>query len=101
MRGVSCTIVPATFVSNGRPSAMASPLDNWLRSARIRTRHEVEVAASPSQALATLLGAPIAPDRLVATLFALRRLHRTGPIGQALQASGFLLLEHSSQVHVV
>lgn len=80
---------------------MASPLDAWLESARVRTRHEVEVATSPSQALATLLGAPIAPDRLVAMLFALRRLHRTGPIGQALQASGFLLLEHSSQVHVV
>lgn len=80
---------------------MASPLDNWLRPARIRTRHEVEVTASPSQALATLLGAPIAPDRLVAMLFALRRLQRTGPIGQALQDSGFLLLEQSSQVHVV
>ena len=48
---------------------MASPLDTWLQSARVRTRHEVEVAASPSQALATLLGAPIAPDRLVAMLF--------------------------------
>ena len=80
---------------------MASPLDHWLRSARIRTRHQVEVPASPPDALATLLTTPIAPDRVVATLFALRRLHRTGPIGQALQASGFLLLEHSSHVHVV
>jgi len=80
---------------------MASPLDTWLQSARVRTRHEVEVSASPPDALAILLGAPVAPDRLVAILFALRRLRLTGPIGQALQAGGFLLLEHSPQVHVV
>src|SRR5688500_1321033 len=80
---------------------MASPLDTWLQSARVRTRHEVEVPASPPDALAILLGAPVAPDRLVAILFALRRLRLTGPIGQALQAGGFLLLEHSPQVHVV
>lgn len=44
--------------------AMASLLDTWLQSARVRTSHEIEIAASPSQALATLPGAPIAPDLL-------------------------------------
>jgi hypothetical protein len=75
---------------------VTNPLDRWLESFRIRTRHEAPVAGPPEAALQCLLTLPVAPDPVVRLLLALRGLSREGPIVQALTTGGFQLLEQSS-----
>jgi hypothetical protein len=53
-------------------------LDRVLPKYQVRERHEIVVTASPEVALAAALALPAAPDRLVATLFALRGLPHRG-----------------------
>ena len=65
------------------------PLDDWLPEFDARERHERAVAAAPETAFAAALGVPVAPDRLVATLFRLRGLPRGGTIEGLLRGIGF------------
>jgi hypothetical protein len=64
-------------------------LDDWLPEFDARERHERVVAAPPETAFAAALGIPIAPDRLVATLFRLRGLPRGGTIESVMRGIGF------------
>ena len=66
-----------------------APLDDWLPEFDARERHERTVAAAPEMAFAAALGIPVAPDRLVATLFRLRGLPRGGTIENVLRGIGF------------
>ena len=66
-----------------------APLDDWLPEFDARERHERAVAASPETAFAAALGVPVAPDRLVSTLFRLRGLPRGGTIETVLRGIGF------------
>ncbi|MDX6466741.1 MAG: hypothetical protein QOI27_1781, partial [Gaiellaceae bacterium] len=53
-------------------------LDALLPEYDVVERHERRVPAPPELAVATALGIPIAPDRIVRTLFRVRGLGRGG-----------------------
>jgi hypothetical protein len=67
-------------------------LDDLLPAYDIVERHERHVPASPEDAVAAALAAPVAPDGLVRTLFRLRRLPRGGTVHGAMRAIGFAQL---------
>jgi hypothetical protein len=65
-------------------------LDEFLPAYDVVERHERLVHASPADALAAALAAPVAPDGLVRTLFRLRGLHRGGgTVYGAMRGMGF------------
>lgn len=64
-------------------------LDEWLPDFDVRERHVRVVPADPETAFAAALGVPIAPDRLVATLYRLRGLPAGGTIESVLRGLGF------------
>jgi hypothetical protein len=63
-------------------------LDRFLPDYDVREYHERAVAAPPETAVAAALGIPVAPDRLVRTLFRLRGLPRGGSVLGLLRALG-------------
>ena len=65
------------------------PLDDWLPEFDVRELHERRVAARPEASFAAALGIPVAPDRLVGTLFRLRGLPRGGTMESVLRGIGF------------
>src|SRR5438067_5275451 len=66
-----------------------SRLDDLMPDYDARERHERQVAASPSDAVAGALASPIAPDALVRALFRLRGLPSGGTVHGAMRAIGF------------
>src|SRR6266852_1452427 len=66
-----------------------SRLDDLMPAYDARERHELEVAASPENAVAMALASPIAPDALVRALFRLRGLSTGGTVHGAMRALGF------------
>ncbi len=71
-----------------------SRLDEFLPEYDVRERHERRVPGSPELAVAAALGAPVAPDALVRTLFRLRGLPGGGSVLGAVRALGFVELVH-------
>jgi hypothetical protein len=57
-----------------------SRLDEYLPEYDVSERHERRVPATPDLAVAAALGAPVAPDALVRTLFRLRGLPGGGSV---------------------
>ena len=55
----------------------------------------------PTVALQQLLATPVAPDRMVRALFALRGLGGKGSISEAMPAGGFVVLESSPASYVL
>jgi len=66
-----------------------SRLDEFLPEYDVREHHERRVPATPELAVAAALGAPVAPDALVRTLFRLRGLPGGGSVLGAIRALGF------------
>ena len=69
-------------------------LDEFLPAYDVVERHQRHVPAPPDLAVAAALGAPVAPDGLVRTLFRLRGLHRGGSVYGAVRGPGFAELAH-------
>jgi hypothetical protein len=69
-----------------------SRLDEFLPEYDVRERHERRVPGTPELAVAAALGAPVAPDALVRTLFRLRGLPGGGSVLGAIRALGFVEL---------
>jgi len=69
-----------------------SRLDELLPEYDVRERHERRVPGTPELAVAAALGAPVAPDALVRTLFRLRGLPGGGSVYGAIRALGFVEL---------
>jgi hypothetical protein len=69
-------------------------LDALLPEYDVVERHERLVPASPADAVAAALAAPVAPDGLVRALFRLRGLNRGGTVYGALRGLGFSELVH-------
>jgi hypothetical protein len=55
-----------------------SLIDDWLPEFQVARRYDVAVAAAPERALDLVLAAPVAPDRTVGALLALRRMPGRG-----------------------
>lgn len=55
-----------------------SLIDDWLPEFDVRRRYDAAVAADPERAVDLVLAAPVAPDRLVTTLFAVRGMSARG-----------------------
>ena len=55
-----------------------SLIDEWLPEFDVGKRYDAAVASSPERALDLVLAAPVAPDRVVGALLALRRLPARG-----------------------
>jgi hypothetical protein len=53
-------------------------IDDWLPEFDTGKRHDAAVAADPQRAIDLALAAPVAPDRLVAALFAARGMPARG-----------------------
>jgi hypothetical protein len=53
-------------------------IEEWLPEFDVHERHDAAVAAPPERALDLALAAPVAPDRLVGTLFAARGMPARG-----------------------
>jgi hypothetical protein len=66
-----------------------SHLDALMPMFDARDRHEREVAATPSDAVAAALASPVAPGALVRSLFRLRGLPSGGSVYGVLRALGF------------
>jgi hypothetical protein len=65
-----------------------SRLDEFLPEYDAREYHERRVDAPAETAVAAALGIPVAPDRLVRTLFRVRGLHGGGSVLGALRGLG-------------
>ena len=55
-----------------------SLIDDWLPEFDVRKRYDAAVAAVPERALDLVLAAPVAPDRIVESLLALRGMPARG-----------------------
>jgi hypothetical protein len=55
-----------------------SLIDDWLPEFEVAKRYDVAVAAGPERAVDLVLAAPVAPDRVVGSLLALRGLPAHG-----------------------
>jgi hypothetical protein len=55
-----------------------SLIDDWLPEFEVGKRYDAAVAAAPERAVDLVLAAPVAPDRLVGSLLALRGLPARG-----------------------
>ena len=55
-----------------------SLIDDWLPELDVRKRYDAAVAAVPERALDLVLAAPVAPDRIVESLLALRGMPARG-----------------------
>jgi hypothetical protein len=66
-----------------------SRLDELMPDYDAWERHELNVAATPRDAVAAALASPVAPDGLVRALFRLRGLPGGGTVHGALRAIGF------------
>jgi hypothetical protein len=55
-----------------------SLIDDWLPEFEIRRRYDAAVAADPERAVDLVLAAPVAPDRTIGALLALRRMPARG-----------------------
>lgn len=55
-----------------------SLIDDWLPEFEIRRRYDAAVAAEPERAVDLVLAAPVAPDRTVGALLALRGMPARG-----------------------
>ena len=69
-----------------------SLIDDWLPEPEVAKRYDAAVAAAPERALDLVLAAPVAPDRTVGALLALRGMPGSGrTVEEYLRALG---LEH-------
>ena len=55
-----------------------SLIDDWLPEFEVGKRYDAAVAAAPERALDLVLAAPVAPDRVVGSLLALRGMPARG-----------------------
>ena len=55
-----------------------SLIDDWLPEFEVGKRYDAAVAAAPERAVDLVLAAPVAPDRVVASLLALRGMPDNG-----------------------
>jgi hypothetical protein len=78
-----------------------SRLDEVLPEYDVRERHERRVPAASELAVAAALGAPVAPDALVRSLFRLRGLSGGGTVYGAIRALGFTDLVHEPDCVVI
>ena len=78
-----------------------SRLDELMPAYDARERHDLEVAASPQDAVAMALASPVAPDALVRALFRLRGLQSGGTVHGAMRALGFSPLVWESDCVVI
>jgi hypothetical protein len=75
--------------------------ETWLPRFDVRERHERIVPLPPEQALEVALATPVAPDRIVRTLFRLRGLGSTDrTIGEFSSRGGFLVLDRTPTTYV-
>ena len=71
-------------------------VESWLPRFDVRERHERVVPLPPERALEVALGTPVAPDRIVRTLFRLRGIPARGAtIGEFSSRGAFLELERT------
>ena len=75
-----------------------SRLDDLMPAYDVRAEHERSVPATPADAVAAALAAPIAPDGLIRALFCLRGLPRGGTVYGAVRGLGFAELVHEPDV---
>ena len=71
------------------------PLGDWLPEFDVRERHERFVPVSPERALQLALAAPAAPDRIVRTLFRLRRIPNVSTVEELAAEIGLEERERS------
>jgi len=55
-----------------------SLIDEWLPEFEVAKRYDAAVAADPDRAVDLVLAAPVAPDRVVGSLLAMRRMPARG-----------------------
>ncbi len=78
------------------------PLDRWLPSYEVREHHQLELTASPEDALAAALALPVGSDRVTAALLRLRGLPAGGnTIEGFFSVLGFEVLERDERSFVV
>jgi hypothetical protein len=76
-------------------------VEAWLPRFDVRERHERLVPLPPEHALEAALATPVAPDRIVRTLFRLRGLgSRDRTIGEFSSRGAFLVLEQTPTTYV-
>ncbi len=91
----------AAHVARAQPERTATALDAWLPAYSVGERHERVVDLPPEEALTAILALPVAPDRLVRTLFRLRGYGAsTESIGEFTSKNGFVVLERTPTTYV-